>query len=48
MSDLAPQVHALSGPIYATKFALDYARPAREALLAHFEAIGLRGPYWRL
>jgi Alkylmercury lyase len=42
------QVHALSGPIYATKFALDYARPSREALLAHFEAIGLRGPYWKL
>ena len=42
------QVHALSGPIYATKFALDYARPSKEALLAHFVAIGLVGNYWSL
>jgi len=42
------QVHALSGPIYATKFALGYARPSRDALLAHFAAIGLTGPYWAL
>lgn len=42
------QVHALSGPIYARKFALDYERPSREELVAHFEAIGLTGPYWQL
>ena len=42
------QVHALSGPIYARKFAPDYARPARDELLAHFAAIGLTGPYWQL
>ena len=42
------QIHALSGPIYATKFALDYARPSKEALLAHFVAIGLVGNYWSL
>ena len=42
------QVHALSGPIYARKFALDYARPSRDELLAHFQAVGLTGPYWRL
>ena len=42
------EVHALSGPIYARKFALDYARPGREELLAHFAAIGLTGPYWQL
>lgn len=42
------QVHALSGPIYAGKFALDYARPTREALLAHWTAMGLTGDYWRL
>lgn len=42
------EVHALSGPIYARKFALDYARPGREELLAHFAAIGLAGPYWQL
>jgi hypothetical protein len=42
------QVHALSGPIYAGKFDLDYARPSREELLGHFAAIGLTGDYWRL
>lgn len=42
------EVHALSGPIYARKLALDYARPSREELLAHFAAIGLTGPYWQL
>ncbi|MEO6577583.1 MAG: hypothetical protein ABIO99_01615, partial [Candidatus Limnocylindria bacterium] len=42
------QVHALSGPIYASKFAIDYARPGKEALEAHFLAIGLTGDYWKL
>lgn len=42
------QVHALSGPIYAGKFDLDYARPGRDELLAHFAAIGLTGDYWQL
>jgi Alkylmercury lyase len=42
------QVHALSGPIYARKFAIDYARPSRDALLEHFASIGLTGPYWQL
>ena len=42
------QVHTLSGPIYAGKFALDYARPSREALLAQFAAMGLTGDYWKL
>jgi len=42
------EVHALSIPIYSRKFALDYARPSREALLAHFATIGLTGPYWQL
>jgi hypothetical protein len=42
------EVHALSGPIYARKFDLDYARPGREELLAHFARIGLTGPYWQL
>jgi hypothetical protein len=42
------QVHALSGPIYRDKFALDYARPSREELLAHFAALGLSGAYWTL
>jgi len=42
------QVHALSEPIYATKFALDYSRPSKEALLAHFATMGLTGDYWML
>lgn len=42
------QVHALSEPIYGRKFELDYARPSREELLAHFAAIGLTGEYWTL
>lgn len=41
------QVHALSGPIYARKFDLEYERPSRDELLAHFDAIGLTGAYWR-
>lgn len=42
------QVHALSVPIYARKLTLDYARPSRDELVAHFAAIGLTGPYWTL
>ncbi|MGH2455313.1 MAG: organomercurial lyase [Candidatus Limnocylindria bacterium] len=48
-ASLAPDlVHALSGPIYANKLAIDYQRPSREALLDHFAAIGLIGEYWQL
>ncbi len=42
------QVHALSEPIYAGKFDLDYARPGKQELLDHFAAIGLTGEYWTL
>lgn len=42
------EVHALSGPIYRTKFAIDYARPGKDELLAHFAALGLTGEYWKL
>ncbi len=42
------EVHRLSGPIYARKFSIDYTRPSREELLAHFAAIGLTGPYWAI
>jgi hypothetical protein len=41
-------VHALSGPIYARKLELDYARPGRDQLLGHFAALGLTGNYWRI
>ena len=42
------QVHRLSVPIYSRKLALDYARPAKPELLAHFESLGLGGPFWEL
>ncbi len=42
------QVHILSGPIYAAKFALDYARPTKDELLSHFASMGLTGQYWAL
>jgi hypothetical protein len=42
------QVHALSGPIYGAKLELDYARPTRDELLAHFAGLGLTGDYWTL
>ena len=48
-ASLTPQqVDALSGPIYARKFALDYARPSKDVLLEHFAALGLTGDYWKL
>jgi hypothetical protein len=42
------QVHTLSLPTYAAKLTLDYARPSKEALLAHWQAMGLTGAYWQL
>ena len=40
------QVLALSEPIYATKFELDYTRPTPDQLAAHIAAIGLTDAYW--
>ena len=42
------QIHTLSGPIYARKFAIDYARPSKQELLDHFKEMGLTGDYWQL
>lgn len=42
------QVHQLSVPIYAQKMEPDYARPARDELVAHFASLGLSGDFWRL
>jgi hypothetical protein len=42
------QTHTLSIPIYATRLALDYARPPRQELLDHFASMGLAGDFWRL
>jgi alkylmercury lyase-like protein len=42
------QVHTLSGPTYSTKLALDYARPSKEMVLAHWAAMGLTEDFWKL
>ena len=42
------QVHALGGPIYGRRLQVDYERPSRDALNAHFGALGLSGPYWQI
>ena len=42
------QVHALGGPIYGRRLQPDYERPSRDALNAHFAALGLSGPYWQV
>lgn len=39
---------ALSVPLYASRLSIDYVRPGREELLAHFAALGLTGPYWTI
>lgn len=43
-----PQTLALSVPIYKDKMKLDYARPSRDQLTAHFESMGLRGDFWKI
>jgi hypothetical protein len=42
------QVHRLSVPLYARRLAIDYARPSKPELLAHFASLGLGGPFWEL
>jgi hypothetical protein len=42
------QAHALSVPLYAQRLSIDFARPGRDALNAHFDLMGLDGPYWRI
>jgi len=42
------QVHRLSVRLYARRLALDYARPAKPELLAHFASLRLGGPFWEL
>jgi alkylmercury lyase-like protein len=42
------QVHALGVPLYSGKLSIDYVRPGRDELMAHFASIGLTGPYWQL
>lgn len=42
------QTHALGIPIYKTKLSLDYSRPSVDQLVAHFDSLGLQGPFWKL
>ena len=42
------QIHTLSGPLYGPRLEIDYTRPSREALLAHFTSMGLAGDFWAL
>ena len=48
-ASLSPQqTHDLSVPLYQRRLEIDYVRPGREQLNAHFAALGLAGPYWRI
>ncbi|MEP7378530.1 MAG: organomercurial lyase [Chloroflexota bacterium] len=42
------QTHAVGVPLYADRMKVDYVRPGREALNAHFATLGLTGPYWQI
>lgn len=48
-ASLTPQqTHDLGVPLYTDRLKIDYVRPGRDELNAHFEALGLAGPYWRI
>jgi Alkylmercury lyase len=42
------ETHALSVPIYKDKLRVEYVRPAKDELVAHFRSLGLTGEFWRL
>jgi hypothetical protein len=42
------ETHALSVPIYEDKLRVEYARPGKDHLVAHFRSLGLTGEFWRL
>jgi hypothetical protein len=42
------QVHRLGRPIYGRRLEIDYLRPTRDELNAHFAALGHTGPYWQI
>jgi len=42
------QTHALSKPLYVNRLKIDYQRPGRDELNAHFASLGLTGPYWQI
>jgi hypothetical protein len=42
------EAHALGVPLYRDRLRIDYARPGRDELNAHFASLGLTGPYWQI
>jgi len=42
------QTHALSVPLYRDRLKLEYVRPSKDELVAHFASLGLTGPFWNL
>lgn len=42
------QTHELGVPLYRDRLKLDYVRPGRDELNAHFASLGLTGPYWQI
>ena len=42
------QTHQVGVPLYANRLKIDYVRPGRDELNAHFASLGLTGPYWRI
>jgi hypothetical protein len=42
------QTHALSLPLYKGRLTIDFTRPTRDELNAHFASLGLTGLYWQI
>lgn len=48
-ASLTPQqVHDVGVPLYGPRLSIDYVRPGRDELLAHFASLGLSGAYWQI
>jgi hypothetical protein len=48
-ASLTPQqTHKLGVPLYRRRLEIDFVRPGRDELNAHFASVGLTGSYWRL
>ncbi len=42
------QTIKLSLPLYENKMELEYERPSKDAMNAHFKSLGLKGDFWKL
>ncbi|HEX9339973.1 MAG TPA: alkylmercury lyase family protein [Thermoplasmata archaeon] len=42
------ETHHVGLPIYRAKTDLDYARPSKDELIAHFASLGLTSDFWKL